>query len=155
MHNKITAAVILTAASLYGVTAHPMTAAAQRVTPQEGMVYSTHTSTQGGCPELFWHVTVGPKMTLVGMVGHGEMQDIWRLSGSYTPEHTFHLNGQELGGAQRTGAVDGKVRADGTLVMTIGNVSGPSPCANKTVYLPWFRDGNDFDQNAGAAGGGG
>jgi hypothetical protein len=155
MRKAVTTSAILAAASLYGITSDSMTAAAQRVTPQEGMVYSTHSPAKGDCPELFWHVTVGPKMTLLGMVGHGGMQDIWRLSGTYTPEHTLHLDGQELGGAQRTGSVDGEVRADGSLIMTIGNFSGPSPCANKTIYLPWFRDGNDFESNPGAAGGSG
>jgi hypothetical protein len=155
MRKTLTATVVLAAVSLCGIATTPTTAFAQRFTPQEGMVYSTHSLAKGDCPELFWHVTVGPKMTLLGMVAHGGMQDIWRLSGTYSPEHTFHLDGQELGGTQRTGSVDGKVRADGSLIMTIGDISGPSPCANKSIYLPWFRDGNDFDPNSSFVGGGG
>lgn len=125
------------------------------VTPQEGMVYSAHSPSIGGCPEMDWHVRVGPNHTLTGMVATDGMQRIWNLSGSYTPDHKFHLNGKETGGALRTGTVDGQVRPNGSLVLTMGNISGPSPCNNKTVYLPWFRDGNAYDPNAGAGGGGG
>jgi len=152
MRKAMTTAAMLGVASLCGIATYPTGAAAQRVVPKEGMVYSTHSPAVDQCPELFWHVWVGPKKTLRGTVDRGDNVNIWRLKGTYTPDHTFHLDSQELGGAQRTGAVDGRVLENGSLVMTLGNISGPSACEGKSIYVPWFRDGNDFnpfDQGGG------
>jgi hypothetical protein len=103
--------------------------------PVEGTVLSTISPATDGCPELNWTVAVGPNSTLTGMVAQDGMKDIWRVTGSFKADRSFHLSGHELGGAQRTGAVDGYVReSDGSLVFTFGNISGPSKCNNRPVW---------------------
>jgi len=123
--------------------------------PEEGTVYSTISPASDGCPELNWQVRVGPQNSLDGMVEQNGMREIWRVTGSFKSDRSFHLNGQELGGAQRTGTVDGYVRdSDGSLIFTVGNISGPSTCNNKSVWVRWFRDGNAYNPNLPDAGGG-
>jgi hypothetical protein len=146
-----TAAILVAGVLLAGTTGH---SALAQMAP-EGTVYSAHTPKLGGCPALDWHLAVGPNHTLDGMVGVQGMQEIWRVSGSSTPDRHFHLTGQEMGGQQRTGTVDGEVLPNGTLELTMGNITGPSnPCNNKSVYIRWFRNGNAYSRN-GTAGGGG
>ena len=124
--------------------------------PTEGTVYTTISPATAGCPELTWHVRVGPNHTLTGMVGRDGMREIWRVTGTFKDDHSFQLHGQELGGAQRTGDVNGYVReSDGSLDFTVGNISGPSTCNNKSVWVRWFRHGNAYDPNLSSAGGGG
>jgi hypothetical protein len=122
------------------------------ITPQEGMVFAATSPAIGDCTALSWYFRIGPNHTITGMVTHLGTEDIWRVKGTYTPNHTFHVDTQELTGAHRTGSVDGAVRQDGSLTMKVGNVAGGSPCADKTIYLPWFRDGNAFYPSAGGGG---
>jgi hypothetical protein len=120
----------------------------------EGTVLSTISPATDGCPELSWQVRVGPNNSLVGVVAQDVMKDIWKVSGSYKADRSFHLNGQELGGARRTGTVDGYVReSDGSLIFTISNMSGPSQCNNKSVWVRWYRNGNGYDLRGSAGGG--
>jgi hypothetical protein len=130
--------------------------AADNFPPTEGTVYSTLSPATDGCPVLNWQVRVGPGNSLVGMVAQDGMKDIWRVTGSFKADRSFQLHGQELGGAQRTGDVNGYIRAsDGSLTFTLGNISGPSKCNNKSVWVRWFRNGNTYDPNVGARGGDG
>jgi hypothetical protein len=131
-------------------------AQADNFPPVEGTVYSTISPASDGCPELNWQVRVGPNNSLMGMVAQDGMKDIWRVTGSFKNDRSFQLHGQELGGAQRTGDVSGYVReSDGSLAFTVGNISGPSTCNNKSVWVRWFRNGNSYDPNVTDAGGGG
>ena len=125
-----------------------------QTTPVEGTVYSTHTPKMGDCPALDWHVAVGPKNTLTGMVATDGMKNIWRITGTFNAQHKFRLEGQEVGGAQRTGAVEGEIRPDGSLNAAMGGFSSASPCEKKSVYIPWFRNGNNAYDPAPRAGGG-
>jgi len=121
----------------------------------EGTVLSTISPATDGCPELNWQVRVGPNNSLVGVVAQDVMKDIWKVSGSYKADRSFHLDGQELGGAQRKGTVDGYVReSDGSLIFTIGNINGPSQCNNKSVWVRWYRNGNAYDLHGSNGGGG-
>jgi hypothetical protein len=130
--------------------------AADNFPPTEGTVYSTLSPATDGCPVLNWQVRVGPGNSLVGMVAQDGMKDIWRVTGSFKADRSFQLHGQELGGAQRTGDVNGYIRAsDGSLTFTLGKLSGPSKCNNKSVWVRWFRYGNTYDPNVGARGGDG
>lgn len=124
---------------------------------QEGTVYTAHSPARNGCPSLDWHIWVGPQDTLSGMIStEGVSAKAFSMTGGIGADRTFHLNGKEIGGTGRTGVVDGKVRDDGVLVATISQISGPSPCADKTVYIKWFRGGDDaYDPGKGVAGGGG
>jgi hypothetical protein len=84
------------------------------------------------------------------------MKDIWRVAGSFKADRSFQLHGQEIGGAQRTGDVNGYVRAsDGSLTFTVGNITGPSKCNNKSIWVRWFRHGNGYSANVYDVGGSG
>ncbi len=156
MNKKTIAAAAFAGALLTGALPRLALAEDARVVPTEGMVYSTHSNAIGECPALDWHVVVGPNKSLSGFVSQSGMKDIWRVNGTYTGtgDHRFHLDAKEMGGAQRTGTVEGQVQPNGALAMTLGNLSGPSPCADKTVYIRWFRNGNAYDVNNGSAPGG-
>lgn len=132
------------------------TAARTIVTPQEGTVYSFHSVENAGCPALDWHVRVGTQSRLSGMIATEDMKHVWRVDGGYTTDRKFVLTGKEIGGAERSGTVNGEIREDGALVAVIGNITGASPCNNKMVYIPWFRGGNNaYDPSNGNSSGGG
>lgn len=120
----------------------------------EGTVLSTHIPEAQGCLATFWHLWVGRNNTVVGTVGEERTSRTWRLSGTYDFHGTFHLNDQELGGAERIGTVDAQVQSNGSLVLRLATIGDPSPCYNRTVFLPWFRNGSDFSPNPGGGGGG-
>jgi hypothetical protein len=116
------------------------------------MVFSATSAAFGDCTAMSWYFRIGRKHKLTGMVSHLGREDVWRIKVTYIPHHTFHVGSQELTGQQRTGSVDGRVMQDGSLTMKIGNVAGESPCANKMIYVPWFRDGNAFTPYTGGGG---
>lgn len=123
--------------------------------PAEGTVYTVHSPATNGCPQLDWHVVVGENSTLSGMVSTDHMKSIWMMTGSFTDDRKFHMNGKEQGGAQRSGGVDGMIQPNGSLVATMRDISGPSACNNVTLYIPWFRNGNAYDPANGVGGAGG
>lgn len=152
MRKTLTAAVMVAATSLCGFTVNPATAKDRLITPQPGMVFSATSPAVGDCPSLSWYFKVGPNHTLTGIISHNDTDDVWRAKGTYTPEHTFHIDTQEMGGQGRTGSVDGQVLQDGSLNMKVGNVVGGSTCADKQIYIRWFRDGNAYSRSGGVAG---
>jgi hypothetical protein len=117
--------------------------------PLEGTILTTHIPGSGTCPPTQWHFGIGPNATVQGSIYVPATNGHWQLSGTYDSHGTFHLRGQELGGAARTDAVDAQVQSDGSLTMRIATTGDPSSCGNRTVYLPWFRNGNDFDPSGG------
>jgi hypothetical protein len=152
LRKTVTAAAAVAAVSLGGVMANPAISGDRLVIPQEGMVFAATSPTIGDCTAMSWYFRIGPNRTITGMVTHLGTDDVWQVKGTYTPTHTFHVETQELTGEHRTGSVDGAVMQDGSLTMKIGNVAGGSPCADKTIYLPWFRDGNAYTPSAGGGG---
>ena len=104
-----------------------------------GRVYAFHSLPSGGCPSLDWHVVMESDNRLSGLIATNDMSKVFRVTGTVGPDRTFHLNGTEVGGAGRTATVDGQVGIDGWLVADISNMTGPSPCANHTVHVQWFR----------------
>lgn len=121
--------------------------------PQEGTVLSTHIPGDNVCPTTEWHLTTGPSDTVHGSIYVEGTNSLWGLAGTYDSHGTFHLSDRERGGADRTGTVDAQLQSDGSLILRMATVGDASPCDNRTVYLPWFRNGNDFDPNGGVAGG--
>jgi hypothetical protein len=121
--------------------------------PLEGTVLSTHIPAADGCPGTVWSLAIGPGDTVLGSAGMLGTNRSWQLSGSYDRHGTFHLKSQEPGGDKALGTVDAQVQSDGSLVLRMTNLGDVSPCANRTVYLPWFRGGNDFDPDGGVSGG--
>ena len=113
--------------------------------PPQGTILSTHIPPSAGCPTTQWHFGIGPDGTVQGSIFVPSTRRDWKLSGTYDSHGTFHLHGQELGGAERTNAVDAQVQSDGSLTMRIATTGDPSSCGNRTIYLPWFRNGNDYD----------
>ena len=150
LKNATVAAALVSGAAWLAVPAQ-----AENFPPVEGTVYSTMSPASDGCPELTWHVKVGPNNSLTGILARDGTNDIWRVTGSFKDDRSFQLHGQELDGARRTGDINGYVReSDGSLTFTVGDLSGPSTCNNKSVWIRWFRHGNAYDPGLGAAGGG-
>jgi hypothetical protein len=125
----------------------PLTVAMAQQPPDlpAGRLYIFHSRPHDGCPSLDWHVVLGSDNSLSGLIATNDMSRVFRISGTLKPDRTFHLTGKEVGGAERTGTVDGQVRHDGWMVADISNVSGPSPCNNHTVTVQWW----DYDYHQG------
>jgi hypothetical protein len=111
-----------------------------RYSLQEGTVLSTHTPATGTCPITWWQLWIGPGRSVEGLIGEEGTSKGWQVSGTYDSHGTFHLDDRE-----KAGTVDAQVQSDGSLTMRMANVGDQSQCFNRTVYLPWFRNGNDFD----------
>ena len=145
----------LKAALISGAAWITAPAQAENFPPVEGTVFSTISPATDGYPELNWQVRVGPNNSLMEIVAQNGMKDIWRVTGSFKADRSFQLHGQELGGAQRTGDVNGYVReSDGSLAFTVGNISGPSTCNLKSVWVRWYRNGNGYDPHVYPGGNG-
>jgi hypothetical protein len=124
--------IFLTAGAL-AMAATCAVAAAQPL--PEGRIYAFHSSAQGGCPALDWHVVVGANNTLDGMISWDAMKSMAHASGSVNAQaRTFSMRAKEVGGQGRTATVDGTLRGDGYL---LANIKGPNvTCTN--VAVPWY-----------------
>jgi hypothetical protein len=122
---------------------------------QPGTVLSTHTPPTTTCPLSEWNLLIGLRNTVQGTIVAMGTNKVWSLSGTYDSHGTFHLSGREVDGAGRSAAVDAQVQSDGSMIFRMTNIGDPSECYNRTVYLPWFRDGNDFCEGCGGGGGSG
>lgn len=126
-----------------------------------GTVLSTHTPPTDGCPLEEWRLWIGPHDTVSGEIEETGTNAIWQLAGSYDRHGTFHLRGHESDGDRRLedvgrpAAVDAQVESDGSMIFTMTTTGASSVCHNRTVFLPLFRNGNDFNVNGGGGGGGG
>jgi hypothetical protein len=109
-----------------------------------GRVYTFHSSAQGGCPALDWHVVVGAGGTLSGMIAWNNMQSMARATGSVNGQaRTFSMTAKEVGGKGRTATVSGTVGQNGWLN---ANIKGPNVnCEN--INVPWFAPGTSGGAN--------
>ena len=99
-----------------------------------GRVYTFHSTPQGSCPALDWHVVVQSNGDLSGMIAWNNMQSMARATGTVNmANRTFSMNAVEVGGQGRTATVTGTVRQDGWLV---ANINGPN-VACTGVNIPW------------------
>jgi hypothetical protein len=114
-------------------------------TLEPGSVLTTHTPETNVCPISNWQLWIGSHDTVKGAIEEPSSYKTWRLTGTYDSHGTFHLNGHESDGTDRAAAVDAQVQSDGSMIFRMTNAGDPSPCYNRTVYLPWFRGGNDFN----------
>ena len=92
-------------------------------------IYILHSAAQGNCPALDWHVVVKVDGTVAGMVSWDEMRSIAQVIGVVKSEaRTVHLQARELVGDRRTAVIDGIVKDDGSLVISIKgpNIDCPS-----------------------------
>jgi hypothetical protein len=120
------------ASALVVVTAAGIASAQQQ--PPPGRVYVFHSTAQGGCPALDWHVGVSGD-TLEGMIAWDNMKAMAHATGKLNMSNrTFEMTAKEVGGQGRTATVSGQVQPNGYLV---ANVKGPKvDCQGITV--PWF-----------------
>ena len=114
---------------------------------------ATHIPGNNVCPTTEWRLMIGPSDTVMGSFGVEGTDSVWNLTGTYDSHGTFHLSDHEPGGAGKAGTVDAQLQSNGSLALRMATPGDASPCDNRTVYLPWFRRGNDFDQGEGVAGG--
>ena len=101
----------------------------------EGRLYAFHSTAQGSCPALDWHVVVGPQNTLSGMLSWDNMKSVAHAKGTLNPTaRTFVMQAHEVGGQGRSATIDGTVGQNGWLKASI---RGPN--VNCTgVDVPWF-----------------
>ena len=126
----------LVAASALAIAAASGLASAQQ--PPPGRVYVFHSSAQGGCPALDWHVTVGANDSLSGMIAWDDMKAMARATGKLNmTSRTFEMSATEVGGQGRKATVTGSVQQNGWLT---ANVKGPNVNC-QGINVPWFNPG--------------
>ena len=100
-----------------------------------GRVYSFHSTAQGSCPALDWHVVSQSNGTLTGMISWNNMQNMARATGTYNLQaKTFQMTAKEVGGQGRTATVSGSIQPNGWL---LANITGPN-VACQGVKVPWY-----------------
>jgi hypothetical protein len=129
-------------------------------TLRPGTVLSTHTPPTYGCPVEEWRLWIGQHDAVSGEIEDISTNKIWDLAGSYDDHGTFHLRGHKSDGGHRLedvgqeATVDAQVESNGSMIFRMTTAGASSVCYNRTVFLPWFRNGNDFGLNGGGGGGG-
>ena len=99
----------------------------------EGRIYVFHSTAQGGCPALDWHVVAGANGSLSGMIAWNNMQSMARATGGVA-SGKVELAATEVGGQGRTAMVDGVLRPDGWFTV---NIKGPSvDCTG--INIPYY-----------------
>jgi hypothetical protein len=121
---------------------------------QPGTVLSTHTPETNVCRITHWQLWIGPRETVRGAIEEEVTDKFWSLSGTYDSQGTFHLKGQDPDGTEGA-TVDAQVQPNGSMIFRMADPADPSQCYNRVVYLPWFRNGNDFNPHGGAGDGSG
>jgi hypothetical protein len=101
----------------------------------EGRLYVFHSTAQGACPPLDWHLVVGPNNTLSGMLSWDNMKSMAQATGTVNPTaRTFAMQAHEVGGQGRSATIDGTVNQNGWLT---ANIRGQNvTCTGVTV--PWY-----------------
>ncbi len=104
--------------------------------PAPGTLFALHSTAQGACPALDWHVVVGEGGTLSGMISWNGMKSVANVTGTTNAEHQFSMTATEIGGEGRTATITGQRRPrDGWL---IADVDGPG-IACKQIEVPVFH----------------
>jgi len=100
--------------------------------PPPGRVYVFHSSAQGGCPALDWHIVVGVNGALSGMIAWDDMKAMAHATGSVAAGKV-QMTATEVGGQGRTATVDGVLNANGWFTV---NVTGPNvSCRNINIQF--------------------
>jgi hypothetical protein len=102
---------------------------------QAGRLYVFHSAAMGGCPALDWHVTTGADgSSLSGMISWDNMKSMAHATGTIGADKSIKMTATEVGGTARTATIDGKVRADGWLVV---NVKAPNVTCTD-IKIPYY-----------------
>ena len=99
----------------------------------DGRVYVFHSSAQGACPALDWHIVGGPGGTLSGMISWNNMQSMAKATGT-AANGKVQMSATEVGGQGRTATITGTVRSDGWLTV---DVNGQN-VACKSINIPFY-----------------
>jgi len=101
-----------------------------------GRIYAFHSTAQGGCPALDWHLVAQSNGVLSGMISWNGMQDTASATGTYNLQlRTFQLTAKETSGQGRTATIEGTIRGDGWLV---ANISEQNVNCQRVV-VTWAR----------------
>ena len=101
-----------------------------------GRIYAFHSTAQGGCQALDWHLVAQSNGVLSGMISWNGMQDMASATGTYNLQaKTIKMTAKETGGQGRTATIDGTIRSDGWLV---ANISEQNVNCQRVV-VPWAR----------------
>ncbi len=107
-----------------------------------GMLYAFHSSPNGACPGLDWHLTV-TNNNIEGFVAVDHTKRMWRVNGTVKPEsvgkeRSFEMNAEEIGGADRKAVVKGT--SGGEYVNATITGAG-TPCDGKMLAIPRVVNG--------------
>lgn len=109
-------------------------AGALELTP--GRTMGFHSEPSNGCPGLDWHIVVGAKNQLKGMLSWDDMHDVVRVSGSADQDGRFHLVFPPMKGSPSGGSIVGQFPDyNGWLT---AHVVGAG-CPQQDVHVEWFR----------------
>ncbi len=101
-----------------------------------GRIYAFHSSANGSCPALDWHIVLEAGGSLAGMISWNNMQSMAHASGSVnTQTGAFQMTATEQGGQGRTATISGTV--DSNTGWLVANIQGPNVRC-QGVKVPWF-----------------
>jgi len=100
--------------------------------PPPGRIYTFHSTAQGGCPALDWHIVTGVNGALSGMIAWDDMKAVAKATGTVNAGKV-QMTATEVGGQGRTATVDGTLNSSGWFVV---NIAGPNvSCHGITIQF--------------------
>jgi hypothetical protein len=103
---------------------------------EQGRILGFHSEPSNGCPGLDWHIVVGARNQLKGMISWDDMHDIVRVSGSADQDGRFHLAFPPMKGSRSGGSIEGQFPDyNGWLTAHVVGVG----CPRQDVQVQWFR----------------
>ncbi len=110
-----------------------------------GTVYAFHSSANGTCPVLDWHLVSGENGAISGMVSWNGMQSMAQVSGVIGADRMITMHAKETGGAGRTAVITGDAKSDGWLLLSL---KGPNVnCPN--IKVPIWRSAGATQSGGG------
>ncbi len=101
--------------------------------PPPGRIYVFHSTAQGGCPALDWHIVTGDNGALSGMIAWDNMKAMARATGSVSGGKV-QMTATEVGGQHRTAHVTGTIGANGWFTV---NITAPKVTC-QGINIPFY-----------------